>query len=282
MNRFALQFVSSIVALSTAAATEAQDPLQAATNSAQSVWTLDWEQSHCTVSKGDPKRMQFSVWMTPGDPDPQIYLIGQPGVVPRNPGETMTVTLSPGGERYEAEVTVVSDDRPTIVRLTNLRETFPAAFARADEVRLSSGRYAITVPVRGADKAAGAMQGCMNDALSKWGVDPKAFASLRKAPTDAEKHYLASNDEYPAVAVDRKKWGQVVARLQVDATGKVSDCAVVVTSGSQALDQVTCKAALANGQFEPALGPDGRPVAAPRVISVTYGIAINRMPRGNL
>ena len=116
MNRFALQFVSSIVALSTAAATEAQDPLQAATNSAQSVWTLDWEQSHCTVSKGDPKRMQFSVWMTPGDPDPQIYLIGQPGVVPRNPGETMTVTLSPGGERYEAEVTVVSDDRPTIVR----------------------------------------------------------------------------------------------------------------------------------------------------------------------
>lgn len=282
MNRFALQLVSSLTALSTATACAAQQPAQAPANSVRPVWTLDWEESHCTISIGDRDRAQLGLWMTPGDPDPQIYLVGKPGVIPRNPGETMTVTLSPGGERYEAEVAVLSEDRPTVLRLSDLRDTFPAAFAKSDEVRLSDGRYALNLPVQGAGKAVGALQGCINDALTQWGVDAKAFAALRKAPTDAAKNYLVSDADYPAVALDRNESGQVVAKLNVDTTGKVTDCAVVVTSGSQALDAATCKAALANGQFEPAIGPDGRPVAAPRVISVRYGIAINRTARGRL
>ena len=282
MNRFALQLLSSITALSTAAGSAAQDRPQPPANPSPSVWTLDWEQSHCTISIGDPKRVQLGVWVTPGDPDPQIYLVGKPGVVPRKPGERMTVTLAPGGERYDAEVAVLSDDHPAALRLSDLGESFPAAFAKSSEVRLSDGRYALNLPVQGAGKAVGALQGCINDALTQWGVDAKAFAALRKAPTDAEKNYLVSDADYPAVALDRHESGQVVARLNVDATGKVTDCAVVVTSGSQALDAATCKAALAKGQFEPAVGPDGQPVAAPRVISVNYGIAINRVARGRL
>ena len=282
MNRFALQLVSSITALSTATATAAQQPAQPQAESGQPVWTLDWQQSHCTISIGDPKRAQFGLWMTPGDPEPQIYLIGRPGVVPRKPGETMTVTLSPGGERYEAEVAVLSEDHPAAVRLSDLGDTFPAAFARSSEVRLSDGRYALNLPVQGAGKAVGALQGCINDALTQWGVDAKAFAALRKAPVDADKSYLVSDADYPAVALDRNESGQVVARLNVDPTGKVTDCAVVVTSGSEALDGATCKAALTKGQFEPAIGPDGKAVAAPRVISVKYGIAINRIARGRL
>lgn len=282
MNRFALQLVSSITALSTATGSAAQDRPQPPANPSPSVWTLDWEQSHCTISIGDPKRVQLGVWVTPGDPDPQIYLVGKPGVVPRKPGERMTVTLSPGGERYDAEVAVLSDDHPAALRLSDLGDTFPAAFAKSSEVRLSDGRYALSLPVQGAAQAVGALQGCVNDALAQWGVDAKAFAALRKAPMDAAKNYLVSDADYPAVALDRNESGQVVARLNVDATGKVTDCAVVVTSGSQALDAATCKAALAKGQFEPAVGPDGKPVAAPRVISVNYGIAINRVARGRL
>src|SRR6476469_7352275 len=147
MNRFALQLVTSITALSTATATAAQDAPSPPPNPAQPVWTLDWEQSHCTISIGDPKHAQFGVWMTPGDPEPQIYLIGQPGVVPRKPGDTMTLTLSPGVERYEGEVAVLSDDHPAALRLSDLGETFPAAFAKSSEVRLSDGRYALSLPV---------------------------------------------------------------------------------------------------------------------------------------
>src|SRR6476469_6851177 len=117
MNRFALQLVTSITALSTATATAAQDAPSPPPNPAQPVWTLDWEQSHCTISIGDPKHAQFGVW------------------------------LSPGGERYEGEVAVLSDDHPAALRLSDLGETFPAAFAKSSEVRLSDGRYALSLPV---------------------------------------------------------------------------------------------------------------------------------------
>jgi protein TonB len=58
--------------------------------------------------------------------------------------------------------------------------------------------------------------------------------------------------------------------MDVDARGKVTGCAVVVSSGSTSLDNVTCQAAIQRGRYHPAIGGDGRPMAASRIENVTW------------
>jgi len=61
---------------------------------------------------------------------------------------------------------------------------------------------------------------------------------------------------YPPGALRRGEQGGVAVSLSIDADGKVSDCRVTTSSGSQALDDETC----AMGRrvvFEPARGADG-------------------------
>ncbi len=54
--------------------------------------------------------------------------------------------------------------------------------------------------------------------------------------------------------------------MTVDATGRVSDCTVVRSSGFKALDAETCKVVQRKARFAPARDEQGRPVAG-----VLYG-----------
>lgn len=64
--------------------------------------------------------------------------------------------------------------------------------------------------------------------------------------------------------------GDTIARLDVDATGRVTGCAVLVSSGSAALDNATCKISLERGRLRPAIGADGKPIAAFRIMPVRW------------
>jgi TonB family protein len=117
-----------------------------------------------------------------------------------------------------------------------------------------------------------ALQQCIDTKLAEWGVDPKAFAALSPPPTDIEGYSWLSYKDYPTDALDANRSGNVVARLNVDVTGKVTGCAVVVSSGWGSLDKVTCKKALEKGRFNPAIGADGHPTAAVRVENAIFKV----------
>src|SRR5438309_9854997 len=82
-----------------------QESAQAPAPEPPTVWNLEWQESHCTISTGSAKTLGFSLWMTPGDPDAELYIIGSSKVVPvvGSPGpvsgnrKSITVVLAPSG-----------------------------------------------------------------------------------------------------------------------------------------------------------------------------------------
>lgn len=73
-------------------------------------------------------------------------------------------------------------------------------------------------------------------------------------------NWIQSSD-YPATALGNGEGGTTVFTLSVDATGGVTDCHVVASSGSAALDQATCDLIRARAVFFPAADRAHKPVA---------------------
>ncbi|WP_448658607.1 energy transducer TonB [Sphingomonas sp. CJ99] len=70
-----------------------------------------------------------------------------------------------------------------------------------------------------------------------------------------------SNRDYPASAYRAGAGGRVIVTLDVDARGRVTGCAVMRSSGTQALDDATCTLARKRFRYTPARDADGRAVA---------------------
>jgi protein TonB len=83
----------------------------------------------------------------------------------------------------------------------------------------------------------------------------------RAAVAKGDVRTLITADDYPAAALRNDETGSLRARLSIAANGRVSDCAIVETSGSKALDSTTCKILKARARFTPALDSDGLPTA---------------------
>ena len=67
------------------------------------------------------------------------------------------------------------------------------------------------------------------------------------------------SDLPPEIRAQRPK-GRVVFRLRVSRVGRLTDCRIVRSSGTSALDRATCQAALRRLRFGPALDRAGRPL----------------------
>jgi protein TonB len=84
---------------------------------------------------------------------------------------------------------------------------------------------------------------------------------------------LVSSDDYPQDALDRNEQGTTSFRLDIDARGRVTDCTIVTSSGSESLDSATCRIMKARARFRPAADQSGRAVASTFSRSITWRIA---------
>ena len=241
-----------------------------ATPAGPQVWQVDWEGSRCSISTGDPANMFLALWVTPGEPRPELYLVA-PADRLKSKAEKIKVTLAPSGATFDGyRYTMMGKGGTAVVDLSSLGEEFPAAFGKASEVRLGGFPQPISIPVVGSDQAMAALKGCVDEKLPTWGIDAKAFNALRSPPRDPGHYDWISSDDYPHEAIEKNEGGEVVVRMNISEKGKVTDCAVVSSSGSTALDKVPCLKAMKNGRFIPAIGADGKPTAAMRTLRVTF------------
>jgi len=72
---------------------------------------------------------------------------------------------------------------------------------------------------------------------------------------------LFSTDDYPVEAIRREEQGTTAFKLSVNNRGRVERCAIVRSSGSQALDRTTCEILSKRARFTPATNEQGQPVA---------------------
>ncbi|WP_310533368.1 energy transducer TonB [Novosphingobium sp.] len=66
--------------------------------------------------------------------------------------------------------------------------------------------------------------------------------------------------DYPASALRERITGTVRFRAIVDTVGRVSECIIVQSAGSPALDEATCRLVRERARFTPALNTRGKPV----------------------
>ena len=228
------------------------------------VWNLDWIDNHCAITTGSADSMGLSLRVVPGDPDPELYLVGSSAVLAAAPHDKLTVTLAPTGEAFTAVAGSKTGGAKTrVLQVSKLKYKFPGAFSKADTLQVSTRKGSVSMQVKGSAKAMAALQQCIDMKLAEWGVDSKIYDALRKPPTPREgaEGYI-TGDDYPQSALDRNEQGSVVARVIVDEVGNVASCDVAVSSHSRILDATTCQLIKSRAKFDPAIGSDGKPTQA--------------------
>lgn len=131
---------------------------------------------------------------------------------------------------------------------------------RVEEVQLLDGFTEPVALVTGPLAAAmTAMQGCMDDLLTQWNVDPKAYRTLSRLPRPDMRRLIAAID-YPLGALSENRGGLIRYRMSIDMSGKPTACFILGPGGKTDLARETCHALMTAGRFLPALAADGTPV----------------------
>lgn len=87
-----------------------------------------------------------------------------------------------------------------------------------------------------------------------------------------------TSDDYPPEALRANAQGTVAFVLDVDASGKVSDCTVTSSSQSSILDQTTCALLRARATFRPARDASGNPVSGRYSTRVNWVLPLTVKP----
>ncbi|MFC7499447.1 energy transducer TonB [Enterovirga sp. GCM10030262] len=82
-----------------------------------------------------------------------------------------------------------------------------------------------------------------------------------------------STSDYPATAMTHGDHGRTSVTLLVDARGRVTKCKIESSSGSAALDDVTCDLMRARFRYEPARDAGGKAVPSMTTESVNWRLS---------
>lgn len=93
--------------------------------------------------------------------------------------------------------------------------------------------------------------------------------SRQLAPRTAPGKWVTFS-QFPDRALDGRAFGRIRFRLDVDASGAVTACHILATSGFWILDEETCSILRHRASFIPALDADGKPVAATYTSAFTW------------
>jgi TonB family protein len=138
-----------------------------------------------------------------------------------------------------------------------------AALDNANLLHVEAGDFKASFKLRNIGGAMKAAAKCESDLLIGWGMDPTLLASIRSPATiRGGVVSLFGTNDYPSAALSRNEQGTSSVRFWVGVDGRVSDCKVVVSSGSTSLDAQTCAIILKRARFEPARTASGEPVAS--------------------
>jgi hypothetical protein len=122
-------------------------------------------------------------------------------------------------------------------------------------------------------QAMAAFEQCTRDSLKDWGVDPDIEDKIVRPvwmvnPSD----WLFASD-YPGDMLRSGKESEVVARLLIDAAGKITKCTSLSHFNEVEFNRITCANIIKRARFEPAELADGTKVPSYMVRRVIFRIA---------
>ncbi|WP_066800678.1 energy transducer TonB [Sphingomonas soli] len=115
---------------------------------------------------------------------------------------------------------------------------------------------------------------CMGNLFTRWGYGPQVQMTLsRKVSPKGDPSKWVTDDDYPAEALRKRQMGVVDFRLDIDASGSVTDCAIFKrTDAAELLSKKVCEMLSRRARFNPALDATGAPVRSFFVSRFTWRI----------
>jgi TonB family protein len=136
--------------------------------------------------------------------------------------------------------------------------------AIARDIGFSRGGKRIAMAGLGMGKAMAAASTCQDDLLRSWGADPAVEAKISWRPAIVTPEKDASVSDYPMAALREGAEGDTLFRLNLDRTGRITDCKIVASAGNEDLDTRVCTLMRERGSLPAARLADGS--AAPTVV----------------
>ena len=250
---------AALLATSAPAAPERAPPLPPGS------WNVDWGNRRCALirqSESSPPSY-FALQVVPGSYRSDLRVVSRewPRGATSDPGR-LTISFGPQGWTVPGEIKVQQTPGGEAVVLYEATEEAREAFAAAQSVRVArDGTTILEIPLPASGEALAAFRQCEDSVMREWGIDPAARDAVRTPPRGDLASFVMNND-YPMSALRRSAQGTVVFRLDLDRTGRVTDCRVLESSGHDSLDRTSCRVMRERARLEPALGHDGSAIPA--------------------
>jgi len=272
--RLALALTLIAAPLATEAGAQgAAPPPNRAAPPAPSPWQVDFGRHYCTMIRhaGEGRPFSTAILVVPGSLSSELMLLPEgEAALPRRLNRAV---LMPGGRAFE--VTMLGGrrgGRPTL-SLHGLDYGFRDLLAGASELRLQEGdEVRARIPLDGARAAVAAHRRCTAEISREWRVDEAAQAALGERPRGIVPALGFRPEDYPTGPLAAGTQGRVSMRITVTQQGRVGDCAVVESSGNEAIDARTCQVATRRARFHPPRDAAGRRVEIPYIFTVTWMI----------
>lgn len=261
-----------VAALSLTGSAARADPAPAA----PAHWEVKWDEALCALyRRGEgEKPLTLGVALTPGLSDLHLMLANAGGGVRTSANlAELDIVFAPSDAKLHRGFLVRRapghDELDTAVgpdMLDRLAQAKTVIF-------LQDGKPLASIDLPDAAKAVAGLRECRDTVLRDWGIDPASLDALRKRPEPlGERLDRVGTRDYPPEARRAGVSAGLLAALTVTAEGRVSECAVVRSSGRADLDAKACEVWLSKGRFRPAIGADGAPTAARIVASFIWSI----------
>lgn len=223
-------------------------------------WQVEYAKSSCIISRAFGEQGQQTLFGLKPAPNSEVValLIVQPSAKGRGVRGEAQVRLTGGFVPEFADYVSVTAKGMRVTTIS-LPRTALEVLAKGEGIAIKADTWVdVALHPTGFDKALAAMKECEADLLASWGFDRAAQAAVAKPPQGSLRG-LFRPDDYPMDLLEGGIGGDVGIRLRVEPDGSISECAVIESSGTPALDKHTCTLAKRRAQFAPAIGHDGKP-----------------------
>lgn len=138
-----------------------------------------------------------------------------------------------------------------------------AAAQSVERIAVSQGDGGVTFSTGSLGEAAEVLNACTAQIMRSWGLDPEAQYGLQRsaAPVDTDRLMTQMRNAYARTALRTLQQGTIDLVVFTDASGKATDCRMLVATGYENLDKTMCATAMKE-RFRPALGADGQAAAS--------------------
>jgi len=217
--------------------------------------------------------------MTARNPARFRYRFGEAGEWHEGGGNTLAMANGFSGVLF----TPVLVHLPEYEKLRDPLERY--AYLRSidwQEVEKSSAAAAGTITLRGAfrdtltlqlgslEKPIAALNACIEELTSHWGIDVDAHKSLTRPAVPVNLHETARMIDYPPQMIRQSMPGVVNIRLAIDERGRVSGCHIQMPLSDPAFEETSCADIQHALEFDPALDKDGNPIASYWITRVVF------------